>query len=74
MYVADTNTWYLERIIRLVAGIFVLGSSLLGYFVNPHWFIVSGFVGSMLMFFALTGLCPMSIILYAFGVRERCKC
>lgn len=74
MYLADTMTWYLERLIRLFAGIFVLGSSLLGYYVNPKWFIFTGFVGAMLTIFALTGFCPMSIILYAFGARERCKC
>jgi hypothetical protein len=74
MYIADTSTWYLERIIRLFAGIFVLGSTLLGYFVHPNWFLFSGFVGAMLTFFALTGFCPMGIILYLAGARERCKC
>jgi hypothetical protein len=74
MYIADTKTWYLERLIRLLAGIFALGGSLLGYFADPRWFLFSGFVGAMLTIFALTGLCPMSIILYAFGARERCKC
>ncbi len=74
MFIADTKTWYLERLIRLLAGILVLGSSLLGYFVHPDWFIFTGFVGAMLVFFALTGFCPMSIILYVFGARERCKC
>jgi hypothetical protein len=74
MYIANTTTWYLERIIRLVAGILVLISSILGYFVHPNWFLSAGFVGAMLTIFALTGFCPMSIILYALGVRERCKC
>jgi len=74
MFIADTKTWYLERFIRLLAGIFVFGSVLLGYFAHPGWFIVTGLVGIMLMIFALTGFCPMSIILYAFGARERCKC
>lgn len=74
MYIADTKTWYLERIIRLLAGVFVTGSVVLGFTVTPLWFYFSGFVGIMLMFFALTGFCPMSIILYAFGARERCKC
>ncbi len=70
MYIADTKTWYLERLIRLLAGIFVLGGSLLGYFVNPNWAIFTGFVGVMLMIFALTGFCPMSIMLCACGVPE----
>jgi hypothetical protein len=74
MYLADTKTWYLERLIRLFAGIFVVGSALLGYYVNPKWFTFTGFVGAMLTIFALTGFYPMSIILYAFGARERCKC
>jgi hypothetical protein len=74
MYVADTNTWYLERLIRLLAGLLVLGGSIMGYFVHPNWFIFTGFVGAMLTIFALTGFCPLSIILYVFGARERCKC
>ncbi len=72
MYIADTTTWYLERLIRLFAGILVMGSTLLGYFVHPGWFIFTGFVGAMLTIFALTGFCPMSIMLYHAGARERC--
>ena len=74
MYIASTKTWYLERFIRLFAGIFVAGSVVLGFTVNPKWFLFSGFVGVMLSIFALTGFCPMSIILHALGVRERCTC
>lgn len=74
MYIADTKTWYLERLIRLIGGILILGSVLLGFFIHPGFFYFSGFVGAMLTIFALTGFCPMSIILYAFGARERCKC
>ncbi len=74
MYIADTKTWYLERLIRLIAGVFVLGSVVLGFSVSAKWFYFSGLVGLMLTIFALTGFCPMSIILYLFGARERCKC
>jgi hypothetical protein len=77
MYLADTKSWYLERLIRLFAGTFVLGSTLLGWFVNPAWFLFTGLVGTMLVIFALTGFCPLSIMLYTFGAREaaeRCKC
>jgi hypothetical protein len=74
MYIASNKTWYLERMIRLVAGIFVLGSVLLGLYVHPGFFYFTGFVGLMLTIFALTGFCPVSIILYAFGARERCNC
>ena len=74
MFIADTTTWYLERLIRLFAGIFVLGGTFLGYFVDQDWFLFTGFVGAMLTIFALTGFCPMSIMLYHAGARERCKC
>ena len=74
MYLPDTMTWYPERLIRLFAGIFVLGSTLLGYFEHPHWFLFTGFVDAMLTIFALTGLCPMSIICCIVRARERCKC
>jgi len=74
MYIANSRTWYLERLIRLAAGIFVLGSALLGLIVHPGFFYFTGFVGIMLVIFALTGFCPMSIILYALGARERCRC
>ncbi len=74
IYRADTKSWYLERLIRLFAGIFVFGSVLLGHFVHPAWFLFTGFVGIMLMIFALTGFCPMGIMLHAFGARERGKC
>jgi polyferredoxin len=74
MYIADTKTWYLERIIRLLAGILVFTSVILGFAVSQNWFYFTGFVGFMLTFFALTGFCPMSIILYVLGARERCSC
>ncbi len=74
MYIANTKTWYLERLIRLIAGLFVLGSVLLGLFVHPGFLYFTSLMGAMLLIFALTGFCPMSIILYALGSRERCKC
>jgi hypothetical protein len=36
--------------------------------------VASGFVGILLMIFALTDFCPMSMIPYAFGAREHYRC
>ena len=58
-------------IIRLVAGFFVLASVLLSHYVSGYWLIFTGFVGFMLMISALTGFCPMELILKAFGMKER---
>jgi hypothetical protein len=74
MFIADTKTWYLERLIRLIAGAVVLGSVILGYAAHPGWLFVTGFAGLMLIVYALTGFCPMGIALYALGARERCNC
>ncbi len=74
MRLANTKTWFLERLIRLIGGPFVFGSALLGHFVHAGWFIFMGFVGPMLTIFALTGFRPLSIILYSFSARERYIC
>ncbi|MCE9598015.1 MAG: DUF2892 domain-containing protein [Spirochaetia bacterium] len=71
MYCARTDTWYLERVIWLVAGIFALSSTLLGYFVNPYWFILTGLVGTNLIILSLTGFCPMAIFLRWIGFRSK---
>ncbi len=71
MYLADTRSWYLERLIRFFAGIFIVTSVALGFAFDPKWFYLSGFVGVMLTIFALTGFCPLSIILHSLGARER---
>jgi len=73
MYISDTKSWYLERLIRVIAGTLIIGSVLLGYFVSTAWFLFAGVVGVMLLIFGLTGFCPMNILLYALGARERCK-
>lgn len=61
-------------IIRLIAGAFVLASVLLAHFVSQYWLIFTGFVGLMLMVSALTGFCPMELILRAFGLKVRKVC
>ena len=62
---------YLENWIRLIAGIFVLISLALGILVSQYWFIFTAFVGANLSQSALTGFCPMEILLKKLGVREK---
>lgn len=61
-------------IIRLIAGFFIVASVLLSHFASPYWLIFTGFVGCMLMVSALTGFCPMELILKAFGAKEHKIC
>lgn len=71
MYIAQTDSWYLERIIWLIAGIFALGSALLAWLHSPYWLILTGLVGVNLIVFALTGFCLMANIVYKLGAKPR---
>lgn len=63
----------IERIVRLVAGSFVLLSVALGapgspVFVNANWLWFTAFVGLNLFQSSLTGFCPLVNVLRAVGV------
>jgi hypothetical protein len=53
----------IERIIRFVAGTFIMGSLALGYYVSPYWFLFTAFVGLNLLQSSLTKWCLMEDIL-----------
>ncbi|HXG91801.1 MAG TPA: DUF2892 domain-containing protein [Blastocatellia bacterium] len=59
-----------ERYLRLIAGIFVLMSVLLGYYVSPYWFLLTGFVALNLIQSAFTNWCPMMTILRKLGAKD----
>jgi hypothetical protein len=49
----------IERGLRLAAGIVVLSSVGLGYYVNPAWLLLTAFAGLNLLQSAFTNWCPM---------------
>ncbi len=59
-----------ERIVRAVAGIFVLVSVLLGIYVNHNWFWFTGFIGLNLFQSSITKFCPLELILDKIGVKK----
>ena len=59
-----------ERLLRLIAGSFVLASLLLGYFVSPYWLLFTGFVALNLIQSAFTDWCPMMGLLRRLGAKE----
>ena len=59
-----------ERLLRLIAGAFVLLSLALGYWVNPYWYLFTGFVGLNLFQSGFTNWCPMMAILRKLGVSD----
>ena len=59
----------LDRMLRMIAGFFVMLSVALGYFVNPNWYYFTAFVGLNLFQSAFTNWCPMMTFLKKFGYR-----
>jgi Protein of unknown function (DUF2892) len=57
-----------EMIVRRFAGIFVLVSLALGWWVHPAWFLFTAFVGINLLQSSFTGFCPLERILVRFGL------
>ncbi len=62
IYRLDTNRWSTERAVFLVAGILIATATLLGFIVHPWFHCATVFFGGMLIFFAITGYCPMAMI------------
>jgi hypothetical protein len=59
-----------DRLVRLVAGFFVVASVALAVLVNPNWLWFTGFVGLNLFQSAFTNWCPLMTILRKAGVRD----
>jgi hypothetical protein len=60
----------LEPMLRLIAGVFVASSVLLGIYVHPYFLWFTLFVGLNLAQSAFTNWCPMMTFLRHLGVRE----
>lgn len=60
----------LENYIRIIAGMFVFISALLGFLHSKNWLFFTMFVGLNLFQFGFTGFCPMAILLKKLGVKE----
>ncbi len=58
-----------ERLLRLIAGFFVVASVLLGMYVHPKFLWFTAFVGANLFQSAFTNWCPMMAFLRKAGVR-----
>jgi hypothetical protein len=59
-----------ERYLRMFAGVFILLSLALAYWVHPNWYYFTAFVGLNLLQSAFTNWCPMITFLKKLGVRS----
>jgi hypothetical protein len=65
----------INRMVRTVAGLFILISLALGapaspLFVSSYWLWFTAFVGANLFQSGITRFCPMDIFLKKLGVKE----
>jgi len=59
-----------ERGLRLMAGVMVLLSVALTYYVSHYWTWLTVFIGLNLLQSAFTNWCPAMSILRAFGLKD----
>jgi hypothetical protein len=67
-----------ERIVRIVAGLFILLSLSLGVegsplFQSGNWLWFTAFVGANLFQSGFTRFCPLEMILKKLGIKESCQ-
>ena len=73
----------INRIVRIIAGFFVLASMALGVkqlagfenplFMHEYWLFLTAFVGLNLFQSGFTTFCPLDIILKKAGVSDGCQ-
>ena len=73
MYIAQTDSWYFERITILIAGIVILFTVIFAWIYSPYWLILTFMVGLNEIMFALIGVCLTSNILYVLGAEPRVR-
>ncbi|MCP4213915.1 MAG: DUF2892 domain-containing protein [bacterium] len=61
----------LNRILRGMAGVVVLGSLALGIHVSPNWFYLTAFAGVNLLQSAFSNWCPAIWMLKKAGVKDK---
>jgi hypothetical protein len=59
-----------ERVIFAFAGVVILVSLVLAYFVSPYWLALAAIMGLNLSQSAFTGFCPLAYVLKKLGFKS----
>ncbi len=62
----------LDRAVLMFAGLMVLLSAALTYFVSPWWLLLTAFVGLNMVQAAFTGFCPAAMVFSRWGIASGC--
>ena len=60
----------IERMLRGIAGFFILLSLLLVHFISPKWLWFTALVGIVQFQSAFTNWCPMMVLLKKLGFKQ----
>ncbi len=60
-----------KKLMRIIPGLMVTISALLGLLLSPWWFALTLFVGLNLTQSGFTGFCPLEMILKKLGFSEQ---
>ena len=62
----------LDCAVLAFAGVMILTSAALVYFVSPWWLLLTAFVGLNLLQASVTGFCPAAIVFRKLGITSGC--
>lgn len=62
----------IDNAVLSFAGLVVLAGVLLGWLVNPYFYLLSAFAGANLLQAGVTGFCPAAMIFKRFGLKPGC--
>ena len=58
-----------DRAVLAFAGLMVLVSLALGFYVSPYWYLLTAFAGLNMLQASVTGFCPAAMVFKKLGVR-----
>lgn len=58
-----------DRAVMMFAGLLVLVSLALGFYVSPYWYLLTAFVGLNMLQASVTGFCPAAMAFKKLGFK-----
>ena len=62
----------LDRAVMSFAGVMILLSAALAYFVSPLWLLFTAFIGLNMLQSSFTGFCPAAMVFRKLGIGSGC--
>ncbi|MGE0425099.1 MAG: DUF2892 domain-containing protein [Reyranellaceae bacterium] len=60
----------IDRAVMAMAGVMILVSLVLTWFLSPYWLLLAAFVGVNMLQASFTGFCPAAMIFRKLGLKS----